>query len=256
MSTRSEPWPEGAPCWVDLGTPDVAAARDLYAATLGWSYAGGDGPAEGGYLMCRVGDRNAAGLAPQQDPDDPPRWTSYFATSDADAAAARVREHGGRVVAGPFDVGPSGRMAIALDPGGVPFGLWQAGDHIGAGVADEPGAAVWTEAQLDDTAAGRQFYGSVLGWRFDPVPSAGEEYWTFSRGDALLGGLGGTQEGARPRWLTYFAVAGADAAVQAATSHGATLAAGPMDSEWGRMAYLTDPWGASFAVLEVPTGSP
>jgi hypothetical protein len=27
-----------------------------------------------------------AGIGPQQDPDDPPRWTTYFATDDSAAA--------------------------------------------------------------------------------------------------------------------------------------------------------------------------
>jgi len=38
MSTRTSRWPAGVPCWVDLATTDVAAARDFYGAVLGWSF--------------------------------------------------------------------------------------------------------------------------------------------------------------------------------------------------------------------------
>ncbi|MGH3670407.1 MAG: hypothetical protein ACRDSH_07200, partial [Pseudonocardiaceae bacterium] len=38
MSTRTEPWPSGTPCWVDLAVPDVEAATKFYGAILGWTY--------------------------------------------------------------------------------------------------------------------------------------------------------------------------------------------------------------------------
>ena len=38
MPTRSDPWPAGTPCWVDLGAPDVAASTAFYGAVLGWSF--------------------------------------------------------------------------------------------------------------------------------------------------------------------------------------------------------------------------
>ncbi len=28
----------GAPCWLDLGAPDVAAASDFYGSVLGWGF--------------------------------------------------------------------------------------------------------------------------------------------------------------------------------------------------------------------------
>jgi predicted enzyme related to lactoylglutathione lyase len=30
MPTRDEAWPQGTPCWVDLGVDDVDAARTFY----------------------------------------------------------------------------------------------------------------------------------------------------------------------------------------------------------------------------------
>ncbi len=35
MSIRTDSWPIGTPCWVDLAVPDVPAATEFYAAVLG-----------------------------------------------------------------------------------------------------------------------------------------------------------------------------------------------------------------------------
>ena len=140
MPTRDTPWPDGTPCWIDIGVPDIPAAREFYSALLGWDYTGGD-PEFGGYLTATKNGENAAGMGPQQDPDDPPRWTTYFAAADAAATAAKIREAGGTVIVEPMEVGPMGTMVIALDPQGNPFGLWQSGMHTGTRIYNEPGCA-------------------------------------------------------------------------------------------------------------------
>ena len=168
MPTRDTAWPNGTPCWIDYGAADVDAAKIFYTDVLGWTYTGGE-PEYGGYLTCEVNGRAAAGLAPQMDPSDPPRWTTYFATDDADATAARITEAGGTVLVAPMDVGPMGRMAIALDRQGNVFGLWQAAEHTGVRIHDEPGALVWTEAAVDDQHGARAFYSAVFGFHFDEI---------------------------------------------------------------------------------------
>jgi predicted enzyme related to lactoylglutathione lyase len=55
----------------------------------------------------------------------------YFATTDCDGTAKRITDAGGSVVDAPTDVMNQGRMAIARDPVGAPFGLWQGRAHIG-----------------------------------------------------------------------------------------------------------------------------
>lgn len=107
MPTRDTAWPAGTPCWIDYGAADLAAAKAFYSELLGWTYTGGE-EEYGGYLTAQVGGHPAAGLAPQMGPDDPPKWTTYFATDDADATAARITEAGGTVLVAPMDVGPWG----------------------------------------------------------------------------------------------------------------------------------------------------
>jgi predicted enzyme related to lactoylglutathione lyase len=59
-------------------------------------------------------------------PDGTPTWWNvYFATGDCDATVARVMNAGGTVVVAPFEKMDHGRMAIARDPVGAQFSLWQ-----------------------------------------------------------------------------------------------------------------------------------
>jgi predicted enzyme related to lactoylglutathione lyase len=252
MPTRDTPWPNGTPCWVDYGAADLDATKRFYAELLGWEYTGGE-PEFGGYVTATRNGEQAAGLGPQQDPDDPPRWTTYFATDDAAATAARVSDAGGTVLVEPMEVGPMGTMVIALDPQGNPFGLWQASLHTGFRVFNEPGGVTWNEAAVDDPDAARTFYGAVFGFRFDEVPEAGG-YTTFAVDDRPLGGLGGHQAGTPKGWTTCFSVPSTDAAVAAVESAGGKVTMAPTDTTFGRFAVVEDPWGAAFSVMEAPAG--
>jgi predicted enzyme related to lactoylglutathione lyase len=248
MPTRDTPWPDGTPCWVDYGAADMDATKAFYAKLLGWEYTGGE-PEFGGYLTATRNGQQAAGLGPQQDPNDPPRWTTYFATSDAAATAGRIRDAGGAVLVEPMEVGPMGTMVIALDPQGNPFGLWQAGMHTGVRIHNEPGALAWNEAAVDDPEAARAFYTAVFGFRYDEVPGAGG-YTTFTNTDHPLGGLGGHQPGSPKGWTTCFSVANTDEAVATVEANGGKVTMAPMDTEFGRFAVLEDPWGAPFSVMQ------
>jgi len=248
MPTRDTAWPAGTPCWIDYGAADIDATKAFYADVLGWQYTGGE-PEYGGYLTCEVKGLPAAGMAPRMDPTAAPSWTTYFATDDADATAARIADAGGSVVMAPMDVGPMGRMAIARDPQGNAFGIWQAGQHTGVRIYNEPGALVWNEAAVDDAEAARAFYGKVFGFRFDEVEGAGG-YTTFATGEAPLGGLGAHQEGSPKGWTTCFSVGSTDKAVDAVTSAGGKVTMAATDTPFGRFAVLEDPWGAAFSVMQ------
>jgi uncharacterized protein len=250
VTTRTEPWPAGTPCWVDYGATDVEAAVRFYSEVLGWAPHPA-GPEHGGYVLCRVGEHDAAGIGPNNAPGTPPAWLTYLATTDADVTAGKALEAGGTVLAAPFEVAGLGRMAVIADPEGAVFGVWQALGHIGSSVVNEPGGLTWNEAAHRDPEVGRAFYATVFGYRYAPVPGAGDVYRTFSvDGEHPVGGMGAVPvPETPPHWLTYFAVTDADATVAAARERGATVEAGPFDTEFGRMATITDPWGATFAVI-------
>src|SRR3954468_17291452 len=95
--------------------------------------------------MCLLDDKPVAGLGPQMNADAPPSWSTYISVADADMTAAAVKEDGGDVLMGPMDVLDVGRMAVAIDPTGAVFSIWQPRQHAGAAIVNEPNTFCWSE---------------------------------------------------------------------------------------------------------------
>lgn len=257
MTIRTDPWPAGTPTWVDLGADDVTAATAFYAALFGWEYSSG-GEESGGYLLATLDGAAVAGIGPKQDPGTPSVWTTYLATDDVDASARAVSAAGGQVVAEPFDVMSSGRMAIVADPGGAALGLWQAGDHIGAGRVNEPGTLVWNELHARDEVAARAFYAAVFGYEYRDVGGEAFVYATFTRaGDrAEVGGILRDAElpaGAPDHWLTWFATGDVDASAARAEELGGKLRVPVSDTPFGRATVVQGPQGEVFGLIALAT---
>ncbi|MFC8047515.1 VOC family protein [Nocardia sp. NPDC057353] len=259
MPDRDTPWPPGTPCWVDCQVDDAHQAAAFYRALFGWEIQ--DGGAEtGGYLMAMRNGRAAAGIGPKPPGMAmPSAWTTYLATESADRTAAAVTEHGGALVAPPFDVLDVGRMLVAVDPTGAAFGVWEARAHHGAGIYNEHGAYCWNELHTDGYRRAQEFYAGVFGWAYGEIGDGADvEYSTFAHtpdGPPL----GGINRAAAPSfWLTWFQVDDTDAALRHAAELGATVLKGPEDSPFGRMGVLRGPQDEVFAVID-PTrtaGSP
>jgi hypothetical protein len=242
--------------------PDVPAASAFYADVLGWSVSEPDDQF-GGYVIAHVDGAAAAGIGPQQAPG-PVAWTVYFASDDADATAAAVGVAGGHILLPPGDVGPLGRMFIAADPTGAVFGVWQAGVHIGAGVVNEPGGITWEDLRTDNPDLARSFYAQVFGFSYAPMAGAPQSYQIFTRGsdpaDEMrpMGGIGPHMSPAGsppPHWLVYFAVPDADEAAERAIAKGGTVPVPGLDTPFGRMIGIVDPFGAHFWVAATPASA-
>ena len=52
-----------------------------------------------------------------------PRWSSYVAVDDVDAAAGRVEGLGGKVSVPPMDIPNTGRFCVVTDPTGASLSL-------------------------------------------------------------------------------------------------------------------------------------
>ncbi|TDC26407.1 VOC family protein [Streptomyces sp. 8K308] len=117
------------------------------------------------------------------------------------------------------------------------------------------GSPCWLDLGASDVAAAAAFYGAVFDWEFKPFGLDAGGYGVFrheGRSVAAAGPL--TEEGARSAWMIYFRVHDADTAVSAVQGAGGAVRTPPTAAgESGRMAQLTDPQGAQFAVLEPGT---
>lgn len=251
--TSIDKHPTNVPSWFDLMTPDPDKARAFYGALFGWDYHV-TGAEYGGYAMAHVAGRTAAGIG-QLPPNAPypSTWTVYFNVESADATASAITQAGGTVMMAPMDVGDQGRMAIGIDPTGAAFGLWQPKGHQGAGVKDQHGAMGWQECHTRDGAKARDFYAKVFG--FQPAKIEGMDYWTLDRGGQPHGGVMTDRDlpaSVPPHWLVYFDVDDTDKAIATATARGGKVVHPAVDTPHGRMAILSDPFGAVFAVIHPP----
>jgi predicted enzyme related to lactoylglutathione lyase len=244
---------------VDLGVDDIARAVTFYEQLFGWDIQTGP-PEAGGYRMCLKDGRPVAGIGPQQGPPGtPPTWTVYIASDDADDTAGKIKAAGGQVLVAPMDVMDVGRMAVAADPAGAVFGVWQARSHTGMQVANEPGSVGWNENFSRDMDGNQAFYRAVFGYEYGDMSTPEFRYATLKLDGQEVGGIGALGNGVPPgvaaHWSTYFLVEDTDAAVATVTKGGGSVTREPWDSPYGRMAVVSDDQGAAFSLMGTVPGA-
>ncbi|MEV7662524.1 VOC family protein [Paenarthrobacter sp. NPDC089316] len=255
MSTKISAWPAATPMWVDLGVDDLEAATTFYSELFGWTFASG-GPESGGYLLAELRGRAVAGLGPNQAPGTPASWTTYIASDDVQETAGKIVAAGGKLLAPPFDVMDSGRMALAADSVGSVFGVWQAGNHIGAERVNEHGALCWNELHAHDHVAAKSFYTDVFGVSFQEIGQDGDAYATIRRppDGREVGGVLHTPDAVNDsgHWVTWFASDHVHSTALRAVELGATLIRPVSESPLGHTAVVRAPQGETFGIIDAP----
>ena len=245
-----ESYAPGTFCWVDLGTTDAGGAKAFYGRLFGWESE--DMPAGEGstYTMLRLGGRDVAALY-EQGADEraagiPPHWSSYVSVENADEVAGRVEGLGGKLLAPPFDVLDSGRMAVLQDPTGAMLSLWQPGRHIGARLVNDPGCVTWNDLATPDPDAAAAFYTGLLGW---DVQQQAPGYATIANAGAPNGGIRRETE-LPPHWLPYFTTESVTQTAAEASDAGGQVLVADLRVPAGTVGVFLDPQGAPFAVFE------
>ncbi|WP_381792570.1 VOC family protein [Streptomyces niveus] len=248
----------GAPCWVSLLARELPGAQDFYGKVLGWTYrrAGlGDD-----FSVALTDGLPVAGIgALASSLQVAVSWTPYFNVTDVDEAAARIRERGGTVGVGPLAF-HTGRAALAVDPDGAVFGIWEGSVRSDWSMGRGSGSASLELRTRDAVTAGR-FYSLTLGWEPEGEGKLRlvheEDLSLLLDGDEELARIsGGAVQAApdpqiRPRWHVRFNVKDVGAAVGTALASGGSLvprpdaSAGPGETA---EATLRDPDGALFTV--------
>lgn len=254
VRTRRRP---GTPCWASLMAGRADQARDFYGALFGWEFTAGP-PQLGAYVLAVRDGLRVAGIgeAPPE-PHRPVSWTTMLAADDVDRAAELVRECGGTVGIGPLNVGEDGRLAIAVDPSGAVFGIWQGGLFSGAEATGVPGSVGWSELVTQDAAMVGKFYEAVFGLgleRTGEAPDADRAVLTVG-GNAVAGirGLGRALPRDRgAHWTTSFAVADIDAVSRLAVRLGGRVLTPSHPGPYGPTTTLADPEGSPFCLLTLP----
>ncbi len=126
----------------------------------------------------------------------------------------------------------------------------------------DAGSLCWAELATTDPHAAKSFYTTLFGWTFadSPMGPGPEDIYTrlqlAGKDVGALYRMMKEQEGqgVPPNWLAYVAVASADEAAKKAKALGGRVLAEPFNvQEYGRMAMLQDPAGATLAVWQAGT---
>jgi predicted enzyme related to lactoylglutathione lyase len=255
MGQRTQYSP-GTFSWTDLSTTDQEAAKAFYAGLFGWDYE--DSPVGDGfyYSMAKLDGHFVGAISLQQEQQReagvPPAWNSYVTVQNADETLARARELGATVHADAFDVMEAGRMGVIQDPQGAYFLVWQANQHIGAGLVNAPGAMSWNELGTPDPDAAASFYGELLGWTTTPMEGADPPYLVIktAAGNSNGGLRPPAPPGAPPFWLVYFATGDLDSALAKVQELGGSQLVPATDIGIAKIAVVQDPQGAVFAFYD------
>jgi predicted enzyme related to lactoylglutathione lyase len=286
----------GVPCWVDASEPNPEASVDFYDGLFGWDFEDVTLPnSESKYFIARgearsssifdtsgevrSGDvaaiRSIVDGAPQR-----AMWNTYFWVESADETASKVLDARGAIAVAPFDFMEACRMAVFSDPEGAVFGVWEAREHKGARLVNDPGALVFNGLNTRDVEGAKSFYGSVFGWETSSI-GGGAQGWTLpGYGDWLerehhpqlrkqlveagapegfedvVGSIipiGDDQPDTPPHWSVTFATDDADATAARASALGGKVLVPPFDAPWStatytiRMTVIADPQGATFS---------
>ena len=242
--------------YASLWVPDAGRAAAFYAAVLGWWFA----PEEAQRA------RQVPGSVPPQGVwGGQPRSTLFcsYVVDDAAAAVARVRAAGGQATSP--EPRPYGLAADCTDDQGVRFAVHQPGPAAQAGVAGSAGTAesagaagqaggppardgdlAYITLEVVDSRRARDFYGAVLGWRFQPGRIA--DGWQVEGTTPRIGISGGHQLAtAVPLWRVSDLI----------TVTGRVRAAGgtagdPHQEPYGLLAECSDDQGTRFSLGQFP----
>jgi predicted enzyme related to lactoylglutathione lyase len=238
--------------WFEYVSKQAPKAQGFFGELFGWSKQNVPMPG-GDYTMIALGERTIGGYldTPAGVPAQA-HWLTHLRVGSATEAAAKVKALGGTIMKEPFKVGEFGTMAVALDPHGGAFALWQP-TKTEPDAAPSDHAFCWNELTSKDPAASAAFYSAVGGFTVTSMemPEMGTYHVLEAGGQPRAGIMASPMPNAPHAWLPYVAVASADATAEKAKRLGATPIVRPNDVPGvGRFAIFADPQGAPIGILQ------
>lgn len=127
------------------------------------------------------------------------------------------------------------------------------------------GTVCWTELNTWNAERAKSYYGAVMGWSFEQVPTAGTEdqrpyYIATKHGKPVAGIFSLVRpdfEGVSDHWFTYLAVDDLQRALALSSGNGGKVCRPPFDIPgFGRLAIVSDCNGAVMGFLQPSEEAP
>jgi predicted enzyme related to lactoylglutathione lyase len=120
----------GTAGWVELSSPDQAAAGAFYSALFGWEMTTGKDhkpAAAGDYFHILHNGKLIGGVVPSEhrDPTSPARWVVYFSAASCEKATAQAVSLGARPLVDTISIGADGVISVIADPQDAVFAIHQ-----------------------------------------------------------------------------------------------------------------------------------
>lgn len=237
--------------WHELLTSDVEAAKGFYGELFGWKNRTVDmGPMK--YTLLSVGDKDIGGLMQAQ--KGSPRWLSYAAVADVDAAVKTAKAEGATIEFDAMTVPTVGRFATVKHAAGGEIAPMT--PETAAPELDGPpavGSFCWDELVSQDPAKASQFLTKVFGYASeekDMGPMG--KYTLLKRGDKQAAGIMKAMQPKVPSaWLGYVLVTDLDASHKKAQKLGGTEIVPEISvPNLGRFTVVADKQGAMIGLFQ------
>lgn len=124
---KEEKLETGSIIWADLTIPNAEIVKSFYSNVIGWRP---EPVSMGNYndfsMVSPDSGRTITGICHSRgvNADLPPQWLIYFTVNDVDESAEKCKNSGGKVIAGPRDMGRYGRYCVIQDPAGAVAALF------------------------------------------------------------------------------------------------------------------------------------
>jgi len=223
---------------IEIRVRSLQRSAAFYGETFGWNMQ--VMPASG-YAVCDSGGPPIIGIMQTANDSVPTGVVPYLLVKDAEAAARRAEELGGRVLLPRTASGTSGWWSHTVDPWGNELAFWEpSGLYAPRFIGDGKHVMTWLELRAPDLAAAVRYFKQLAGWSFQVRP--GIDDFAFFKGGGRGGvGLVGGDKGLRLSGPTFYVTAADfDALLARATRDGGRL----------RVPSARAPDGERFAVIE------
>src|SRR5450759_5025753 len=247
----------GKVIFVELVTPDLAAAKQFYAGLFGWTFrdiqAGGTE-----YAEASLDGRPVAGLIHRDVPAGKhrqPAWLSFIAVSDVDAAKTIALQHGAKVLFEPHSIPDRGREAVFADPQGAIFAVLASSSGDPPDVLAALGEWIWSSLITTDPDDDAAFYQALFDYEVYELPAdEGAQHLMLASDNyarASVNSLPANRPNAHSHWLNFVHVEDTVMMTEKVVALGGRVLVEPrVDRHGGKVAVVADPTGAPFGLLE------